>query len=599
MDSQNKGVLHTQATKQKLSGLALSFLQADIVSEKTIELLPDFTSKTHLITYLVENKLANSKHIAKFIAQNFASPFFDLDELDLQSLPLSLIDKKLIKQYQVLPIESDGQRVTLAMVDTSWLEAINTIAFSTQLKVDTVVVEADKLAKIINQLYVQSATCEYFDNLDNIDKDVQSNDGVADKTLLDTAVDEAPVVRFVQKMLTDAIQMRASDLHFEPYETHYRVRFRIDGILQTIATPPVQMASKITTRLKVMAQLDISERRIPQDGRIKLSVESHLPSEVKDNTKQTSKQSIDFRVSSLPTLFGEKIVLRILDISTKILEIDKLGLAPLQQSLYLQALAKPQGMIIITGPTGSGKTVSLYTGLKILNTDERNIATAEDPVEINLAGVNQVNINPKVGLSFASALRSFLRQDPDVVMVGEIRDLETAETAIRAAQTGHLVLSTLHTNSALETITRLKNMGVASFNIATSVSLIIAQRLARRLCEHCKTPVNIPTASLLEMGFTPVDISEGHTIFQAVGCEHCREGYKGRVGIYEVLAIDEKIAQAIMAGSLTKVDATENSTMALQNLVEQQGMQDLRQSAIKKVLQGVTSIQEMYRVISE
>ncbi|WP_434352900.1 type IV-A pilus assembly ATPase PilB [Psychrobacter sp. HD31] len=599
MDSQHKGVLHRQATKQKLSGLALSFLQADIVSAKTIELLPEFASQTNLITYLVENKLAKSKHIAKFIAQKFASPFFDLDELDLQNLPLSLIDKKLIKQYQVLPIASDGQRVTLAMIDTSWLEAINTIAFSTQLKVDTVVVEADKLAKIINQLYAQSATCEYFDNLDNIDKDIQSNEGVADKTLLDTAVDEAPVVRFVQKMLTDAIQMRASDLHFEPYETHYRVRFRIDGILQTIATPPVQMASKITTRLKVMAQLDISERRIPQDGRIKLSVESHLSSEVNDNTKQTNKQSIDFRVSSLPTLFGEKIVLRILDTSTKILEIDKLGLAPLQQSLYLQALAKPQGMIIITGPTGSGKTVSLYTGLNILNTDERNIATAEDPVEINLAGVNQVNINPKVGLSFASALRSFLRQDPDVVMVGEIRDLETAETAIMAAQTGHLVLSTLHTNSALETITRLKNMGVASFNIATSVSLIIAQRLARRLCEHCKAPANIPPASLLEMGFTPVDISEGQTIFQAVGCEHCREGYKGRVGIYEVLAIDEKIAQAIMAGSLTKVDATDNSTMRLQNLVEQQGMQDLRQSAIKKVLQGVTSIQEMYRVISE
>ncbi len=601
MDSKITSVINTKTTEPKLSGLALNFLQADIVSAKDICLVPPpiKANQTRLINYLVENKLANGEKIARFIAQKFASPFFNLDEIEPQNLPTSLIDEKLVRQYHVLPIASNGQRVTVAMVDTSWLEAINTIAFSTQLKVDTVVVEADKLTKLIDKLYAQSATSEYFDNLDNKDKDLQNSDWLADKTLLDTVVDEAPVVKFVQRMLTDAIQMGASDLHFEPYETHYRVRFRIDGMLQTMATPPVQMASKITTRLKVMAHLDISERRIPQDGRIRLSIATSLPNEQDENKKQSTNQSIDFRVSSLPTLFGEKIVLRILDTSTKILEIDKLGLEVAQQKLYLQALAKPQGMILITGPTGSGKTVSLYTGLKILNTDERNIATAEDPVEINLTGVNQVNINPKVGLSFASALRSFLRQDPDVVMVGEVRDLETAETAIRAAQTGHLVLSTLHTNSALETITRLKNMGVASFNIATSISLIVAQRLARRLCEHCKTPANIPAASLLEMGFTPADIPSEQTIFQAVGCEHCRDGYKGRVGIYEVLAIDEQIAQAIMAGSLTKVDGGDSGTMTLKKLAKQKGMQDLRQSAIKKVLQGVTSIQEMYRVVSE
>ncbi|MGO1251285.1 type IV-A pilus assembly ATPase PilB, partial [Psychrobacter sp.] len=396
-------------------------------------------------------------------------------------------------------------------------------------------------------------------------------------TKLNDSVEEAPVVKFINKMLVDAIRMGASDLHFEPYEKTFRVRFRVDGVMQKMANPPVQLASKIAARLKVMSQMDISERRIPQDGRIKL--------------KLSKSKAIDFRVNSLPTLFGEKIVLRILDPSSAMLGIDALGYEPDQKKWFLETLHKPQGMVLITGPTGSGKTVSLYTGINILNTGATNISTAEDPVEINLEGINQVNVNPKVGLTFATALKSFLRQDPDIVMVGEIRDIETAEIAVKAAQTGHLVLSTLHTNSAPETLTRLRNMGVASFNIATSVNLVIAQRLARRLCQNCKKPVDIPRPSLLELGFTDADLDDPeNTIYEPVGCNECREGYKGRVGIYEVMKVTPEISHIIME---------DGNALDIKEAALKSGFRDLRHSGILKALQGVTSIQEMLRVTSE
>ena len=418
-----------------------------------------------------------------------------------------------------------------------------------------------------------------FDSFSDSDLNVGFNESEEDEgeTKLSDGVDEAPVVKFVNKMLVDAIRMGASDLHFEPYEKTFRVRFRVDGVMQKMANPPVQLASKIAARLKVMSQMDISERRIPQDGRIKLKI--------------SKDKAIDFRVNSLPTLFGEKLVLRILDPSSAMLGIEALGYEPDQKEMFLEALHKPQGMLLITGPTGSGKTVSLYTGINILNTGETNISTAEDPVEINLEGINQVNVNPKVGLTFANALKSFLRQDPDIVMVGEIRDLETAEIAIKAAQTGHMVLSTLHTNSAPETLTRLRNMGVASFNIATSVNLVIAQRLARRLCKNCKKPINIPRQSLLELGFNDADLDNpDNIIYEPVGCNECREGYKGRVGIYEVMKVSPDISRIIMEDG----NAIDIKDAALKN-----GFRDLRRSGILKVLQGVTSIQEMMRVTSE
>ncbi len=389
--------------------------------------------------------------------------------------------------------------------------------------------------------------------------------------------DEAPIVKYINKLLIDAIRMGASDLHFEPYEKMYRVRYRVDGVLRQIATPPLQLATRLASRLKVMSQMDISEKRLPQDGRIKL--------------KLSKSKAIDFRVNSLPTLFGEKLVLRILDPSSAMLGIDALGYEPAQKELFMQALDKPQGMLLITGPTGSGKTVSLYTGLNILNREDTNISTAEDPVEINLEGINQVNVNAKVGLTFSAALKSFLRQDPDIVMVGEIRDLETAEIAIKAAQTGHMVMSTLHTNSAPETLTRLRNMGVPSFNIATSVNLVIAQRLARRLCPQCKIPSDIPDLSLLEMGFKEEDLRHpDFQVYQPVGCSECRDGYKGRVGIYEVMKVTPEISKIIME---------DGNALEIAAASEKSGFNNLRRSGLMKVMQGVTSLQEVNRVTSE
>ncbi|MBE9579925.1 type IV-A pilus assembly ATPase PilB [Moraxella sp. K1664] len=532
-----------------------------------------------IVPYLVQNKVAPANKIASLLAHEFGDPLLDLNALSQDSIPKDLVDEKIINQYGALPLFKRGNKLFVGLSDPTRLDAIDAISFNAKLTVETIVIEEDKLKKMIENVYSGSGG---LGDLGDVDLSGDFDGGAGDEDDEGTDVnsgggEDAPVVKFVNKMLLDAIRMGASDLHFEPYEKSYRVRFRVDGVLQIINRPPVQLAGKIAARLKVMSQMDISERRAPQDGRIKLKI--------------SKTKAIDFRVNSCPTLFGEKLVLRILDPSSAMLGIDALGYEPDQKELFLEALDKPQGMLLITGPTGSGKTVSLYTGLNILNTPETNISTAEDPVEINLEGINQVNVNPKVGLTFASALKAFLRQDPDIVMVGEIRDLETAEIAIKAAQTGHMVLSTLHTNSAPETLTRLRNMGVASFNIATSVNLVIAQRLARRLCKSCKRPTNVPKQSLLEMGFTEEDLANpDNVIYEPVGCSECREGYKGRVGIYEVMKIYPSISRIIME---------DGNAIQIKDEAMKHGFRDLRRSGIMKVLQGTTSIQEMYRVTSE
>lgn len=559
--------------------LAQQLTTAGVVSEvhmKTAQ-TEALQQQISLITYLVDNKMASAYQLAQLMSQAFGDPLFDMNVLSDDIIPKGLVDEKIVRKFNALPIFKRGQRLFVALSDPTRVDAIDAIAFNSRLSVETVVVEEDKLKKRIDSLYAD--TMHSFSGFVDSDLNIDFEDSEEDEneTKFTDSIDEAPVVKFVNKMLVDAIRMGASDLHFEPYEKSYRVRFRVDGVMEKMANPPVQLASKIAARLKVMSQMDISERRVPQDGRIKL--------------KLSKNKAIDFRVNSLPTLFGEKVVLRILDPSSAMLGIDALGYEPDQKEMFLEALHKPQGMLLITGPTGSGKTVSLYTGINILNTGATNISTAEDPVEINLEGINQVNVNPKVGLTFSNALKSFLRQDPDIVMVGEIRDLETAEIAIKAAQTGHMVLSTLHTNSAPETLTRLRNMGVASFNIATSVNLVIAQRLARRLCKNCKTSLDIPRQSLLEIGFTDTDLDNpNHTIYEPVGCSECREGYKGRVGIYEVMKVSPDISRIIMEDG----NAIDIKDAALKN-----GFRDLRRSGILKVLQGVTSIQEMMRVTSE
>ncbi|PKH81026.1 type IV-A pilus assembly ATPase PilB [Psychrobacter sp. 4Bb] len=563
----------------KYGGLAQQLISDGVVSEANMKTaqIESQQQQIGLVPYLVDNKLADAYQLAQMLSQAFGDPLFDLDALNVDVIPKDLVDEKIVRKFNALPLFKRGQRLFVALSDPTRVDAIDAIAFNSRLSIETIVVEENKLKKRIESAYAD--TMQSFDSFSDSDLNVDFDDGQEEEneTKLDDGIDEAPVVKFVNKMLVDAIRMGASDLHFEPYEKSFRVRFRVDGVMQKMANPPVQLANKIAARLKVMSQMDISERRVPQDGRIKLKI--------------SKNKAIDFRVNSLPTLFGEKLVLRILDPSSAMLGIDALGYEPDQQEMFLEALHKPQGMLLITGPTGSGKTVSLYTGINILNTGATNISTAEDPVEINLEGINQVNVNAKVGLTFANALKSFLRQDPDIVMVGEIRDLETAEIAIKAAQTGHMVLSTLHTNSAPETLTRLRNMGVASFNIATSVNLVIAQRLARRLCKNCKKPINIPRQSLLEIGFTDTDLDNtDNVIYEPVGCNECREGYKGRVGIYEVMKVSPDISRIIMEDG----NAIDIKDAAIKN-----GFRDLRRSGILKVLQGVTSIQEMMRVTSE
>lgn len=559
-------------------GLARRLVTEGVVQEEAMQkaLAESTKQQVTLVSYLVENKLASAERVAWLISQDFGDPLLDLNAIDKSQIPKDIVDEKIVRKYNALPIYQRGSRLFVAMSDPTRIDAIDAIRFNAKLAVETIVVEEHKLKKMI-EAALESSMDSFSDFAEgdlNVELDETPEGDGGEETDVNAATEEAPVVKFINKMLVDAIRMGASDLHFEPYEKSYRVRFRIDGVMQKMASPPTQLAGKIAARLKVMSQMDISERRIPQDGRIKL--------------KLSKTKAIDFRVNSLPTLFGEKIVLRILDPSSAMLGIDVLGYEPDQKQLFLDALHKPQGMVLITGPTGSGKTVSLYTGLNILNTVEKNISTAEDPVEINLEGINQVNVNNKVGLTFSSALKSFLRQDPDIVMVGEIRDLETAEIAVKAAQTGHMVLSTLHTNSAPETLTRLRNMGVASFNIATSVNLVIAQRLARRLCKSCKKPVNIPKKSLLDMGFTEEDLADPNfTLYEPVGCDACREGFKGRVGIYEVMKVSPAISEIIME---------DGNAIEIKKVAIQEGFRDLRRSGLMKAMQGVTSLQEVNRV---
>lgn len=530
-----------------------------------------------LVRHLVKNKLLPSLVIAQAASREFALPLVDVSALDSVHFPLATVDPKLIRKHNVLPLLKKGNKLFLAVSDPSDVNALNDIKFQTSSSLELVVVEDDKLFNTICGLLdtKESEASNFSDlegmGLDDIDIEV-IDEGAAKADDTDDAEDEAPIVRFVNKVLLDAIKGGASDIHIEPYEKIYRVRFRIDGILKEIARPPLNIATRICSRVKIMSSMDISERRLPQDGRIKL--------------KMSRTKAVDFRVNTLPTLWGEKIVLRILDPSSAQLGIDMLGYEPFQKQLYMTALHQHQGLILVTGPTGSGKTVSLYTGLNILNTQEKNISTAEDPVEINLEGVNQVAVNHRVGLTFATALRAFLRQDPDVVMVGEIRDLETAEIAIKASQTGHLVLSTLHTNSAPETLTRLQNMGVPSYNVATSVTLIIAQRLARRLCKHCKKPLKLPPRILMQEGFKEAQI-KNMQLYGAVGCDKCNDGYKGRVGVYEVLPIIDRISRAIMDNG---------TSIQIADIARAEGYPNLRTSALEKVAQGLTSLAEANRV---
>lgn len=534
-------------------------------------------AKQDIVAHLIEQHRLSPLTIAESISVEFGEPLFDLAVYDVGLLPRELTDNKLIQKHRVVPLIQRGQILYVATSNPTNIDALDAIRFNTKLNIEPIIVEHTKLEKLIEQHFGDSGSFDFGDSEDfDLDIDVNQDSPQEDDDASPQG-DESPIVKYINKLLIDAIRMGASDLHFEPYEKMYRVRYRVDGVLRQIATPPLQMATRLASRLKVMSQMDISEKRMPQDGRIKL--------------KLSKTKAIDFRVNSLPTLFGEKLVLRILDPSSAMLGIEALGYEDDQKALFMEALEKPQGMLLITGPTGSGKTVSLYTGLNILNTEDTNISTAEDPVEINLEGINQVNVNPKTGLTFSAALKAFLRQDPDVIMVGEIRDLETAEIAIKAAQTGHMVMSTLHTNSAPETLTRLRNMGVPSFNIATSVNLVIAQRLARRLCSQCKAPVDVPKQSLLELGFTEQDLANPDLqIFQPIGCAECREGYKGRVGIYEVMKVTPAISQIIME---------DGNALQIAAASEQAGFDNLRRSGLKKVMQGITSLQEINRVTSE
>lgn len=522
---------------------------------------------------LINEKLISAQDLAETAASINQHLMLDLDHFNLASIPDELRNEKLTRKSDMLPLSKRGRTMYLAVVDPTNIAAIEDFEFNAGLNAEIVVVQYDKLHKLLDKLFENA-----YDSIGSNDGDwdlsamgvVEDKSDEADS--VQTEKEDQPIITFINKILLDAIRKGTSDLHFEPYEKQYRIRFRIDGILTEVASPPVALSTRLSARLKVMSRLDIAEKRVPQDGRIKLKI--------------SAKKSIDFRVSTLPTLWGEKIVMRILDSDSAMLGIDVLGYEPEQKQRYLDALAQPQGMILVTGPTGSGKTVSLYTGIAILNTEETNISTAEDPVEINLPGINQVQVNPRAGLTFASALKAFLRQDPDVVMVGEIRDLETAEIAIKAAQTGHLVLSTLHTNSAPETLTRLLNMGVPAYNVASSVSLIIAQRLARRLCPKCKKIEDIPRPELLRQGFREEQL-DNITIFKPVGCDHCTNGYKGRVGIYEVMPISQRMADIIMENG---------NSLDIANQAQREGIYNLRQSGLIKAAAGVTSLAEVNRV---
>jgi type IV pilus assembly protein PilB len=570
--------LPTHAPEQTvLAGLARALVQHHVLrldQALAIQKKAD-AAQTPFIDELIGSGAIGAHQLAKFAAETFGHPMLDLASVDAASLPADLIDRKLATETRVIALGKRGNRLSVALSDPTDLQTLDRIKFQTQSTIDPIIVEHDKLVKMVEKAG-RTASEQLSELVDeSLELDLASDEAAATVDA-NSEVDDAPVVRFLQKVLLDAINAGASDLHFEPYEKFYRIRLRVDGELREFAQPPLAIKEKLASRIKVISRLDISEKRIPQDGRMKLVV-SH-------------NRAIDFRVSTLPTLFGEKIVMRILDPSSAKLGIDALGYEPDQKQALLDAVGRPYGMVLVTGPTGSGKTVSLYTCLNILNQPGINISTAEDPAEINLPGVNQVNVNDKAGLTFAAALRSFLRQDPDVIMVGEIRDLETADIAIKAAQTGHLVLSTLHTNDAPTTLTRLANMGVPSFNIASSVTLITAQRLARRLCS-CKEPLDVDEDALLQAGFTDEDLDGSWKPFRPVGCERCGgSGYKGRVGIYQVMPVTDEMQRIILANG---------NAMEIADQARREGVRDLRRSGLIKVMHGVTSIEEVLGATNE
>ena len=559
------------------SGLAQCLIQKGILTEETAASAVQEAQKNKqpFVTYLVQNKQVDSRTIAMLASTEFGVPVLDLNAIDTSVIPIKLVSEKLIRQHHALPLFKRGNRLFIATADPTNFQALDEIKFQTRLNTENILVEEDKLIKVMEEALeaVDVTMSNLLDaDLDNIDISSGTESPAEENT---SDIDDAPIVRFVNKILLDSIKKGVSDIHLEPFEKKFRIRYRADGILSEIASPPVSISHRIISRIKVMSKMDIAERRVPQDGRIKMQLSKH--------------RAIDFRVNTCPTLFGEKVVMRILDPTSAQIGIEKLGFEPVQQEQFLAAISRPYGMVLVTGPTGSGKTVSLYTGLNLLNSIERNISTAEDPVEITVEGINQVNVNPKAGLTFAEALRAFLRQDPDVIMVGEIRDLETASIAVKAAQTGHLVLSTLHTNDAPQTINRLVQMGIEPFNIVSAVNLIMAQRLARRLCEHCKKEADLPDSVLVSAGFKQEDLGT-FKLFEAVGCERCTNGYKGRVGIYQVLPISEKMRALILNGG---------NAMQMAELAKAEGINDLRASGLLKARQGITSLEEIDRVTKE
>ncbi|MCH8929462.1 MAG: type IV-A pilus assembly ATPase PilB [Proteobacteria bacterium] len=566
------------AKKTHLTGLPRRLVQEEICTEEIVQqaIAAAKKEKVTLVTHLIDNRLADAQDVAQAASHEFGVPTLNLEALAVDIEVCKLVNQDLLTKHKVLPLVKRGKRIFIAVSDPTNLHALDEIRFQTALSVEAVVVEQDKLDDAIGK--AMEAMDTSMDAYDDDDFDLEKLEiGAAEDFQPDEVssaeIDDAPVVRFVNKILLDAIRKGASDVHFEPFEKFFRVRVRQDGVLREVAKPPVALAGKVCARLKVMSRLDIAERRVPQDGRIKMRI--------------SKNRSIDFRMNTCPTLFGEKVVLRILDPASAQMGIENLGYEDFQRKLYEDQLARPYGMILVTGPTGSGKTVSLYTGLNILNSIDRNISTAEDPVEINMPGVNQVNVNYKVGLNFATAMRAFLRQDPDVIMIGEMRDLETADIAIKAAQTGHLVLSTLHTNDAPNTLTRMVDMGVKPYAIASSISLIIAQRLARRLCNECKEARDIPPEALLKEGFTREDIKQGFTIYGPVGCARCVAGYKGRTGIYQVMPVTHEIGQIILQGG--------NATQVAEQAALE-GVWDLRRSALEKAKQGITGLEEINRI---
>jgi type IV pilus assembly protein PilB len=568
----------TSSSNLALGGIAWRLAKDGLLDESKAAEAAQKAQKTKqsVVRYLVEQQLVSGHDAAVAAYREFGLAILDLDAVEMEMAATNAVESSLVEKHHALPLYKRGKRLFVGLSDPTNMNALDEFKFATGLTTEPVIVEEDKLNRhidrILNSTDMGDMTEDLDEDLENLE--TSSGDESDSDEVEASAADETPVVRYVNKLLLDAINKGASDIHLEPYEKFVRVRYRLDGVLQEIARPPLAMSPRLIARLKVMSRMDISERRIPQDGRIKMKI--------------SRNRAIDFRVNTCPTLFGEKVVARILDPSSAQMGIDQLGYEDDQKQLYLEALNKPYGMILVTGPTGSGKTVSLYTGLNILNTSDRNISTAEDPAEINLPGVNQVNVNNKIGLTFAEALRSFLRQDPDVIMVGEVRDLETAEIAIKAAQTGHLVLSTLHTNDAPQTLSRMMNMGVQAFNLATAVSLIIAQRLARRLCKHCKQPHDdVPRQELLNEGFDESEIDE-MTVYKPIGCDQCNNtGYKGRVGVYQVLPMTDAIGRIIMEGG---------NSIDIADQAKKEGVRDLRESARQKVRDGTMSLEEANRV---